>query len=156
MSSVKGAQYQVAILYEAVHLTRTSGTWPESHSGYIDLYKRLAPLFGLTRLTGAGRPSDEDEWKLASVHDKFKSLVVAVNPDIKKYDISRYDGVPFVAIDFRPMFAIAKIAPRFLPLSLDERIKKVLLEVVTQGQLTPNYASAIVEIRDFMGNKWPV
>jgi len=32
----------------------------------------------------------------------------------------------------------------------------VLLEVVTQGQLTPNYVSAIVEIRDFMGIKWPV
>jgi outer membrane protein OmpA-like peptidoglycan-associated protein/predicted metallopeptidase len=156
MSSVKGAQFQVAILYEAVHLTRTSGTWPESQSAYIDLYKRLAPLFGLTRLTGAGRPRDEDKWKLASAHDKFKSLVVAVNPDIKKYDINRDDGVPFVAFDFRPMFAIVKIASRFLPLSLDERIKKVLLEIVTQGQLTPNYASAIVEIRDFMGIKWPV
>jgi outer membrane protein OmpA-like peptidoglycan-associated protein/predicted metallopeptidase len=156
MSSVKGAQFQVAILYEAVHLTRTSGTWPESHRGYIDLYKRLAPLFGLTRLTGAGRPREEDKWKLASVHDKFKSLVVAVNPDIKKYDINRDDGVPVVAFDLRPMFAIAKIASRFLTLSLDERIKKVLLEIVTQGQLTPEYASAIVEIRDFMGNKWPV
>ena len=156
MSSVKSAQFQVAILYEAVHLTRTSGTWPESHSGYVDLYKRLAPLFGLTRLTGARRPLDEDKWKLASAHDKLKSLVVAVNPDIKKYDINRDDGVAFATFDFRPMFAIAKIAPRFLPLSLDERIKKVLLEIVAQGQLTQNYASAIVEIRDFMGNKWPV
>ena len=155
MSSVKGAQYQVAALYEAVHVTRTSGTWPDSHSGYIDLYKRLAPLFGLTRLTGAGRPSDEDQWKLASIHDKLKSLVGAVNPDIRKYDINREDTVPFITFDFRPMFAITRVAPRFLPLSLDARIRKVLLEVVKQGQLTPNYASAIVEIRDFMGNKWP-
>ena len=156
MSSVNGAHYQVAVLYEAVHLTRSDGTWPESHSSYIDLYKRLAPLFGLTRLTGTGRPRDEDKWKLASVHDKLKSLVVAVNPNIRKYDINRDDSVPFVAFDFRPMFATAKIAPRFLPLSLDERIRKVLLEVVTQGQLTPNYVSAIVEIRDFMGIKWPI
>jgi hypothetical protein len=76
--------------------------------------------------------------------------------DIKKYDINRDDGVSFVAFNFRPMFASAKIVSRFRPLSLDERIKKVLLEIVAQGQLTPNYASAIVEIRDFMGNKWPV
>ena len=77
MSSVKAAQYQIAILYQAVHLTLANGKWPESHIGYIDLYKRLTPVFGLTPLRDEDhgkRLADKEKWKLASIHDKLKSL----------------------------------------------------------------------------------
>jgi len=159
MSSVKAAHYQVASLYKAVDLTLTTKSWPDIYEGYVDLYKRLAPIFGLRPLRD-GVPGkglgDEDKWKLAGIHDRLKTLTLTVNPDIRRYDVERKDSISSISIDFRALYATAEVNGAFPALSLDERVKKILDEIVAKGQLSAQYASAIIEIRDFMGNKWPV
>jgi outer membrane protein OmpA-like peptidoglycan-associated protein len=159
MSSVNSSQYQVAVLYQAVHLAVTNGAWPDSHIGYVDLYNRLTPVFALRPLRSQERAKGllpQDKWRLASIHDKLKGLNASVNPGIRKYDITRDDSVAVVDIDFRPMYAIAKVKGAFPSLSLDARVKAILTEAVNEAGLPASYVAAIVEIRDFLGNKWPV